>query len=563
MIRRKDWIIAGILTLLTITLLQLPYIAGYATTPPDKVYTGLIMNPEDSQTYFAKMRQGFEGEWLYTISFTSESHEPALVGVFYMGLGHVARILGGTITNVWHGGRVIAGIFLFLTTFWYITQHTQNRRTVWVAFLLAIFGSGLGWLLFVLGQSYWLDAFPIDFKMPEAHPFFMAMTFPHVATGTALTLMVFWQLRKIIDKLGNPHPSPLPKGEGIQLPSPKGRGVGGEGFFPIIAGILNLLIAIVYPFLIYLIVAVTGIYYVTKLPSFLKDSNFKVLITRTVPLAVSFLIPAPLILYYAITLRQNPIFAAWNTQAGLPSPHVLHYLVAFGLFLLFAGIGWRHNKQHTFLWVWVLMAGILVYMPVEAQRRFVQGLQVPLSILAAIGLVNVGMPALFTTKTFQKILHSPRYTRPKLESFLLTLFLLFMSLSNIYLLASVTITATVQQPRQFFRSQAENAGISWLTQNTQHTDVVLGSYQAGNYIAAHAGNQVVVGHWAETLNFEQKESDANQFFTPSTSNEWRQSFVESLDVTYVWAGNDELDGVEWLMPVFQHNNITIYIVGRP
>jgi hypothetical protein len=546
-ITRKDWLIAGIFTLLTITLLQLPYIAGYATTPPDKVYTGLIMNPEDSQTYFAKMRQGFEGEWLYTISFTPEPHEPALVGVFYVGLGHVARIFGGTITNIWHVSRVIAGIFLFLTTFWYITQYTQNRRTVWVAFLLAIFGSGLGWLLFVVGQPYWLNAFPVDFKMPEAHLFFMAMTFPHVAAGTALTLIVFRQLQQIIDNLVSLSPRPLV-------------------LLSFTAGILNLTIALIYPFLIYLIVAVTGIYFLlTVLKTGIQSlvSNLKLLI----PLAIPFLIPAPLILYYAITLNQNPIFAAWNTQAGLPSPPIPHYLIAFGLFLLFAGIGWRQNKQHTFLWVWVFMAAILVYVPVEAQRRFVQGVQVPLSILAAIGLVNVGMPAFFNSKAstnpLQRILKSPRYTQPKLENFLLTLFLLFMSLSNIYLLASVTITAAVQQPPQFFRSQAENAGISWLTQHTQHTDVVLGTYQAGNYIAAHAGNQVIVGHWAETLNFEQKEKDANQFFDPNTSDQWRREFVEGMDVAYVWTENGELDGVAWLMPAFNQHNITIYTVSKP
>ena len=41
-----------------------------------------------------------------------------------------------------------------------------------------ILGSGLGWVLFLFGQTYWLGAFPVDFKMPEAHLFFSAMTLP-------------------------------------------------------------------------------------------------------------------------------------------------------------------------------------------------------------------------------------------------------------------------------------------------------------------------------------------------------------------------------------------------
>jgi hypothetical protein len=48
----------------------------------------------------------------------------------------------------------------------------------------------------LLGQPYWLDTFPVDFRMPEAHLFFTAMTFPHVAVGSLLLLLSFrWLAR--------------------------------------------------------------------------------------------------------------------------------------------------------------------------------------------------------------------------------------------------------------------------------------------------------------------------------------------------------------------------------
>ena len=51
-------------------------------TAPGLSFTGILMNPEDSQTYFAKMLQGYNGRFLYTIPFTPEPHDPAFVGVF-------------------------------------------------------------------------------------------------------------------------------------------------------------------------------------------------------------------------------------------------------------------------------------------------------------------------------------------------------------------------------------------------------------------------------------------------------------------------------------------------
>ncbi|MCA9930357.1 MAG: hypothetical protein KC419_17860, partial [Anaerolineales bacterium] len=148
-ISRQEWGWASFTAIMLGLILLIPYFLGYLSTPPGTIYTGLIMNPEDAQTYWAKMLQGFDGNWLYTIPFTPESHNGALVGVFYVWLGHVARWLGMSLTAVWHAARFIADILLFLTIFAFITAFTPSRRTRWTAYLLTLFGSGLGWMLFI------------------------------------------------------------------------------------------------------------------------------------------------------------------------------------------------------------------------------------------------------------------------------------------------------------------------------------------------------------------------------------------------------------------------------
>ena len=144
-----------------------------------------------------------------------------------------------------------------------------------------------------------------------------------------------------------------------------------------------------------------------------------------------------------------------------------------------------------------------------------------------------------------------------------------MSLSNLYLLASVSLTAGIQQLYPFFRTQDEIAGIEWLQANSQNDEVVLSSYATGNYLSAHAGNQVIIGHWAETSHFADRQADVVRFYHPDTPDKWRQTFVEQFNIDYVWVGAEEVALLEagemvdlqtwdWLLPAFSSGDVTIY-----
>ena len=103
---KKDWLKAILVAVMTVLLMSIPYFLGYVFAKQGLAYTGLLMNPEDSQTYFAKMLQGYDGRLLYTIPFTPEPHDGAFVGVFYLWLGHLARLLGRALRgSAVHAGR--------------------------------------------------------------------------------------------------------------------------------------------------------------------------------------------------------------------------------------------------------------------------------------------------------------------------------------------------------------------------------------------------------------------------------------------------------------------------
>lgn len=547
---KSEWVFATALAVLTAVLLLLPYALGYATQDGQNQFTGLVMNPEDSQTYFAKMLQGYNGRLFYTIPFTPEPHQGALVGSFYVALGHLARLVGMSIITMWHGSRFLAGLGMFLTTYWFITQFIPDRQTRTVAYWLALYGSGLGWLLFVLGQTYWLGAFPVDFKEPEAHLFFTALTFPHVAVGTALTLVSVQRLWQMGQKTAVSWPAVC------------------------LTGFVHLLVGIAYPFLLYLSMMIAGLYWLVMV-----WQQKRVVWLKTAEFALTFLIPAPLYLYYAYTLQTNPVFKAWDVQAATPSFPWPHYLVAYGVMLLLAvgGRYWRSEIRDSttqysipntlILWLWLAAVALLLYAPLNPQRRFVQGVHVPLSILAAVGFVQWVLPWFHRRRWWQALIKHPRYSTPGLNRFVTMLFVLLMSLSNLYLLTDVSRIAAITHADPLFRPSDEVEAVAWLQEHVPQTAVILGDYQTGNYIAAQAGQRVMVGHWAETMAYEAKLTAVSQFYNAATSDEWRRNLLTDYGITHVWFGPREqvLGGfdpktADYLHPQYTNETITIFAV---
>jgi uncharacterized membrane protein len=142
-----------------------------------------------------------------------------------------------------------------------------------------------------------------------------------------------------------------------------------------------------------------------------------------------------------------------------------------------------------------------------------------------------------------------------------------MSLSNIYVLADVSMTAAVRQPYPFFRSEAELQAADWLQANVGLTNIVMASLETGNYLAAQVGNPVVLGHWAETVDFDTRTQEVYRFYDAATSDAWRQAFLSEHGVSYVWYGPQEWrlgdfdpDQAPYLSPVYQEAHFEIFSV---
>ncbi|MBI3537089.1 MAG: hypothetical protein HY070_05990 [Chloroflexi bacterium] len=528
MISRRECKFAIMIALAAILLQQIPYALGYAFARAGTEYQGLLVNVEDF-SYHAIMLQGFDGAWQYHIQFTSEEHAPAFIYGFYLALGHLARGLGISVIAMWHAARIASAFALFLATFAFIAQFIRDERARRVAYLLALFGAGFDWILFPWESLNIVGAAPIDFRMPEAHLFYSALTYPHYSIAIVLILGVFWFAQSALNE----------------------NRIG----FAMAAGICNLALVIVYPFLIYLTASVLGVYWFA-----LCVRAQKIQWRAAYLLFSAFIFSLPLLLYYAFVLQTNSVLKIWNAQATTLSPNPLHYFFAYGA-MIAMGIASLRATQGSeaipvklgdclvakiaprndglLLWIWVLVVGILLYAPLNAQRRFVEGVQIPLAILATIGLFEIILPRLERARAFAARATRPRYSRAGLRRLLLAAFVSIISLANVAILARLTYLTVVEQPDAFFRARDEIAAVDWLRANASRAEIVLAAYWTGSFIPARAGTRVFVGQRYETVDFEKKMETAQKFFDAASDDAWRRALLAQNRIALIFQGPRE------------------------
>lgn len=104
--------------------------------------------------------------------------------------------------------------------------------------------------------------------------------------------------------------------------------------------------------------------------------------------------------YYFLT---NPVGRAWAERGEMLSPPPLDYLLGFGIIvpLAIAGAyGWLRDEQRAperlLMIVWAVLGSLALYSAplYPFERRCVEGLHLPLAVLAAAGTVRYVLPPL-------------------------------------------------------------------------------------------------------------------------------------------------------------------------
>lgn len=485
--------------LVVVCLAQLPYLVAYLVPADDMVFSGAITHLEDVNSYLAKIRQGMEGQWLFQNRYTPEPHPGGPLYILYILLGHVAAVLNLSPQAIFAWTRVVADLILLATAYWFLSLFVAGRRRR-TAFLLVCVSSGLGWMLLASGQTTLFQDSPIDLWVPEAITFFSLMTSPHSALSTSLLLASLGCLL-VSFRQGRWTPAAI-------------------------AALAAFALAWIHPFVLAVVYAVIAVYLAWRTVE--RRAIPSAMIARA-SLSLATSLPVLVYLQFSV-IERNPVFRAWAQQNDCISPNPLAYIVGYGLILALALAGiWRvlhgHDAIDPLPLCWVGAVSILLYAPTDLQRRFIQGTHVPLCLLAALGWEGA-------------LRWQSQRRRRVVRSSLRVLLVVGLVASNLFLWAGA-LSIAIRAPDPFFIHEYEVEAMSWLEKNTEPDDTVLCSWDTGSFVPAWAGNRVVIGHWAETLDVAEKKREVERFFDAATSPQAREEIVEKYGVRYLLYGPNE------------------------
>jgi len=513
MISRQEWRWAAVRAALLVLTATLPYVIAYLTTPPDLYYTGFLSNPEDGNTYLAKMRQGLHGLWRSRLSYTAEPHNAELIFTYYILLGHLARWTGLPLILAFHLARILNGFLLLMVLYYAVSCFFSDRVQRRFAFTIAAVGSGLGWLATLAGR---LTA---DMWVPEGYILYSIFVNPHFPLGIALmVLSVLWSI------------TPW----GVRRPDWR-RLVG--------LAVTAAALGIVQPFCLLTIgLLLSG--YALVLWVQKRQPPWRELAS----IAVVGVAGSPFVLNVYVVSTRNPVFSIWAAQNQTPSPPPWDYAISYGLVLVLAIVGFwaairRRRNSDWLMILWVMCSAALLYAPFSLQRRLLMGLIVPLGMLATTGW----------------------YTISYRRHFHVRLVWALASLTHLFLLV-IALMGALTRHESLFMTRDEHAALAWLSEHAAPDALVIASPQTGLYIPAWAGQRVVYGHRFETANADLRRQQLLAFFQrgdPALLSD------PSLQPNYVFFGPREqaLAPGDWRpeptwRPVYHQGRVTIYALPQ-
>ncbi|GAB4432195.1 MAG: hypothetical protein Kow0031_13550 [Anaerolineae bacterium] len=512
--------------LLLALLVSLPAAYGFALSTPEMQYGGFVIGVEDGNSYLAKMMQGREGHWLYTLAYTPEPHSPGPFFGHYLLLGQLAGLLNLSLPLAINLSRLFTIPFGLVSFYAFAAMFLPDTGLRQLATALFAFSAGLGWLWLLLGLPTELGKMPVDIWVPDASFFLSAFTFAHLPLSIGLMLWVVIGLVLFVER-------------------------GGWRWWLLAAG-CGLLVSVIHPYKLVVVGAIL-------LPWLLWQSYRRQLpLWRSLWRLALVMLPAtPYLLWVLWVFETNFAFAAWREQSLTWSPPPQFYLLGFGLLLPLAGLGaWQANRLQAqrvdLLRIWLVLGPLLAYVPIPLQRRFLDGYQAVLAVLAALGLAWL----------------LARWPSPRLRFATGAGLLLVLSLTNLLLWSGALLTVGGRQA-PLFHPGSQQAAFAWLADNAAG-ELVFTSHATGNVLPGYAPLRVFVGHGPETVRSADKSALVSQFFDAATPDSWRQALLRQYGIGYLYYGPNEriLGGfsptdVSYLQLVYDSGPVKIYrVVGN-
>ncbi len=477
------------LAIAIIILTSIPYWLGFQSQDLDNQFSGLVIGVEDGNSYLAKMVLGSSGDWLFTTPYTAYPQTGFFAFFPYLLLGKLASFPEQRLqlVMIFHLFRFLGIFVLIRETFLFSELFVKEKKTSILVTILLLLGGGLGWIQLIFPQLT-QERVPLEFYSPETFGFLSVFSLPHLLFGRAFLYQSF---RKILNIEVAENP-PL-------------NNIIGGGISLLISGIFQ-------PLNIFIGWAVTGAFFLFRI---IKTKNFLKYLKRF----FIWIIPSsPLFFYNFFSFLFDPYLSVWEEQNRIISPPVWDYLFAYGLgiIIIFLLLRSEYNKNifnKAFLNIWLLLIPILVYFPVNLQRRLAEGVWICFCIYIAVFLQS--------QKKF--------IVRVAIIAILL--------LSNLIFELGTFQLVLKKEPPVYIAGSLLDLGKN-LEGKVNKGDVVLAPYQESNILPTLLPVKVMIGHGPESKNLVELSTKVDQFYSGKLRDAELHEMLTSFNIRYILIPNE-------------------------
>jgi hypothetical protein len=439
------------------------------------------------------MEEAAAGKFFTTNPFTVEQQSPRLVQPIWLIGGLLMRVTGLPVEVVFQIYRIIAAVF-FMALVWWLTHYVgaSIRLRTW-AFGAMIFSSGLGWIQYIVFQRG--NAF--DLWVSEASTFLTIMHSPlFMISQILLIVLLLWWWKIVQTKSAFAW-----------------------------WGALAVVLAVIHP---YDILPLAATCFVLLLVSLRNSGGIRRAITVS---SVQILWMLPVAGYYYWVL-QEPTLRSWMEQNIDPTPPLYRLVLGLGVLGIALCLAWlrpsiRRRAELMPLLVWPVVAIALSVLPsIHFQRRLLNGIQLPLSLLACILWVEYA-----------------RHWKPMSRE-LRTLFAtFFLSCTSVIVIVHYSLTIAVPSRRNFpvWLTADQQALVQYISTQDATTSYWSNAW-LGNTVAGLTTHQVALGHGHQTTDVKKKFEYWRVLSSATTTPQERQAIISQTTPLLLWEVGDGSDG---------------------
>ncbi|MBI5879091.1 MAG: hypothetical protein HZB53_15700 [Chloroflexi bacterium] len=523
-------------TAVFLVVISLPYVLAAAWAPPGATFLGSFYNSQDMMVYLSAIRAGARGEWLRTLPYTTEAHQPALYYIYYMALGHLAA----PDMLTFHSARIVSALALAAALYALIVQVLSTALERRTAFILGLLGMGVGFIVMLMGFGKAIR--PTDIFLPTSSLLSAAIINPHFPLGAAMQLAMlaaYLRARRAPYRTGTLA----------------------------IGSVACLVLGFLLPYQLFVAGAIMGV------DAACEAWRHRRLWTPATRAAFFILLPGAAPLMYYLGLQTivpfwKELIAQWPVlehQFSAPD-----FIAGYGWLLVLAVTGAVHiarrpagTDAERFLVIWLVVNALLIVAPLDFSDRTSLGFSAVLTMLAAVALARVVGPWLASRAQGARL--AARY--PRFTHHFPAMLLIGCVPSALLLGLTLALFAVASGDLPYYLAADDAVLITRLAREATPHDAVLAMPAIANLVPALSDARVYAGHTHETYQAERKKAEVQRFFSNGMSDAERRDFLARQGITYVFvqpsahgAGGYSGTGADFLTVVARAGDATLYRV---